>query len=102
MTERLNLKKELLEEKREESLAIAARHGAFDSQVFGSVARGDATADRDIDFLADYLSAKRSPWFPVSLIQGLEHLLGSKVDVVTLLGLNDRMRERVLQEASPI
>jgi predicted nucleotidyltransferase len=43
----------LLKEKREEILRIAARHGARNVRVFGSVARGDADEASDIDFLVE-------------------------------------------------
>ena len=39
----------LIEEKREDILRIAAQHGARDVRVFGSVARGEANAESDID-----------------------------------------------------
>ncbi|NEQ26789.1 MAG: nucleotidyltransferase family protein [Microcoleus sp. SIO2G3] len=89
---------ELLKEKREEIIRIAAQHGAYNVRVFGSVARGEANSDSDIDFLID-LGEKRSPWFPVRLIRDLEILLGRKVDIVTEKGLKERIRKRVLQEA---
>jgi uncharacterized protein len=44
---------ELLRSKRQEILAIAARHGARNIRVFGSVARGDAGSDSDIDILVE-------------------------------------------------
>lgn len=99
--ERLNqeLKVEtLLKEKREEILKIAAEHGAYNVRVFGSVARGEADLDSDIDFLVD-LGENFSPWFPVRLIRDLENLLGWKVDIVTEKGLKERIKERVLREA---
>ncbi|NDJ18649.1 nucleotidyltransferase family protein [Myxacorys almedinensis] len=89
---------ELLADKREEILAIAAQHGAYNVRVFGSVARGEARADSDIDFLVE-MGENRSSWFPVGLILDLEDLLGRKVDVATDGGLKDRIRERVLKEA---
>lgn len=89
---------ELLKEKREEILQIAAKHGAINVRIFGSVARGEADADSDVDFLID-LGEDLSPWFPVRLIRDLESLLGRKVDVVTENGLKTRIRDRVLQEA---
>jgi hypothetical protein len=89
---------ELLNEKREEIIRIAAQHGAYNVRVFGSVARGEANPDSDIDFLID-LGENRSPWFPVRLIRDLEKLLGRKVDIVTEKGLKERIRKRVLQEA---
>ncbi|KAM3090314.1 nucleotidyltransferase family protein [Phormidesmis sp. 146-35] len=89
---------ELLAGKREEILAIAAQHGAYNIRVFGSVARGEARDDSDVDFLVE-VGSDRSSWFPVGLIQDLEDLLGRKVDVATEKGLKDRIRERVLSEA---
>lgn len=68
-------------------------------RVFGSVARGEATEDSDIDFLVDYELEKITPWFPVSLIHDLEDLLDRKVDVVTAKSLHYFLRDRTLQEA---
>jgi hypothetical protein len=93
--------KELLSQKRQEILDIAAKHGACNIRVFGSVARGDTNQDSDIDFLID-LGENLSPWFPVRLIRDLENLLDRKVDIVTVKGLKERIRERVLKEAVPL
>jgi uncharacterized protein len=80
-------------------LEIAARHGAVDVRVFGSVARGEATGDSDVDFLIDYDPARRTPWFPIGLIQDWEELLDRKVDVATVAMLKEGIRDRVLGEA---
>ncbi|GAB4148700.1 MAG: nucleotidyltransferase domain-containing protein [Cyanobacteria bacterium J069] len=90
---------ELLQTQRSQILAIAAKHGAYNVRVFGSVARGTDNAESDIDFLVDYDPAKRSPWFPVGLLQDLETLLQRKVDVATPAMLKPQIRERVLDEA---
>lgn len=58
---------ELLREKREEILRIAAKHKAYNVRVFGSVARGEARWDSDVDFLID-VRENHSVWFPVGLI----------------------------------
>jgi len=92
---------ELITQKREAILNLAAKHGACNVRIFGSVARGDAREDSDIDFLID-LGEKLSPWFPVRFIRDLENLLGCKVDVITEKGLKERIRERVIQEAVPL
>jgi uncharacterized protein len=84
---------------REKIKAIAAQHGAFNVRVFGSVARGQADRNSDLDLLVDYDLDKISPWFPVRLIRDLENLLGIKVDVVTAEGLKDRIRDEALQES---
>ena len=92
---------ELLREKREEILQIAARHGARNVRVFGSVARGEADERSDIDLLID-LGPERTPWFPGGLIVDLEDLLGRDVDIATAAALRPRIRERVLREAVPL
>jgi uncharacterized protein len=89
---------QLLSENREDILAVAARHGASNIRVFGSVARGEETGNSDIDFLIDYDVKKISPWFPVRLIRDLENLLNHKVDVVTEKGLKPRIRVQVLAD----
>jgi predicted nucleotidyltransferase len=90
---------DLLAPKRAEILAIAEKHGAYNLRVFGSVARGEATTESDVDFLIDYDPSKRSAWFPAGLMLDLEDLLERKVDVATVDMLKDRIRDRVLKEA---
>ena len=72
----------LLRERREDILSRAYRHGARNVRIFGSVARGESTADSDIDLLV-VAGENTSPWFPAGLIEELETLLGGPVDVVT-------------------
>ncbi|MGH7165230.1 MAG: nucleotidyltransferase family protein [Nitrospiraceae bacterium] len=91
----------LLKEKREEVLKIAARHGARNVRIFGSVARGEADRESDVDFLVE-MDTGRSLFDLGGLLADLEALLGCKVDVVTEKGLKDRIRERVLREAVPV
>ena len=83
---------------RAEILAAAARHGATNVRVFGSVARGDAGATSDVDFLVDF-EPGRSLLDLAGLLVDLEDLLGHPVDVVTEPGLKARIRQRVLAEA---
>lgn len=90
-----------LKAKREEILGIAARHGARNIRVFGSVARGDARPDSDVDFLVD-LEPGRSLLDLGGFLMDLQDLLGRNVDVVTEKGLRERLRDRVLQEAIPL
>ncbi len=92
---------ELLQAKREEILRIAAKYGASNVRIFGSVARGEADEQSDIDLLVN-LEPGRSLLDLCGLLIDLEELLGCKVDVVTEKGLRDRIRERVLKEAVAI
>jgi len=89
---------ELLREKREEILQIAARHGARNVRVFGSVARGEADERSDIDFLVE-MERGRSLFDLGGLLVDLQDLLGQEVDVITIGGLRERMRDQVLREA---
>ena len=89
-----------LREHRDEILRLAAKHGARNVRVFGSAARGEATASSDIDFLVE-TSPRTSAWFPVGLIEDLEKLLGRKVDVLTDGGISPYLRHQIHEEAVP-
>jgi len=89
---------DLIQEKREDILRIAASHGASKVRLFGSVARGEAQPDSDIDFLVE-MESDRSLLDRIALIQDLEDLLGKKVDVATVKGLREVWRDRILNEA---
>jgi predicted nucleotidyltransferase len=90
-----------LSEKREEILRVAARNGARNIRVFGSVARGEADPLSDIDFLVE-MEPGRSLLDLGGLQAELEALLGCHVDVVTEKGLKARIRGRVVDEAVPV
>lgn len=91
----------LVRQKRNEILRIAERHGAYNVRVFGSVARGEAGPDSDVDLLID-AGEKVSSWFPAGLILDLEDLLGRRVDVVEEVALRPELRSYVLREAKPL
>ena len=92
---------ELLNAKRPEILRAAKDHGAGNVRVFGSVARGHASADSDVDLLVD-LEPGRSLLDHAALVLELEALLGRRVDVAVARGLRSRIRDRVLKEAIPL
>jgi len=83
---------------REAILRLAAQRGARDVRVFGSVARGEARPDSDIDFLV-VLDSGRSLFDLGGLLMDLHELLGCDVEVTTEKGLKERYRAQVLQEA---
>lgn len=87
-----------IQEKRDVILALAARHGARNVRVFGSVSRDEAGPQSDIDILVD-LEPDRSLLDLGGLLMDLEELLGRKVDVVTEKGLHWYIRDKVLKEA---
>jgi len=91
----------LLKDKRADILRLAAQYGARNVRIFGSVARGDAGPDSDVDVLVE-MEPGRSLLDLGGLLMDLQNLLGREVDVVTEKGLRDRIRERVLREAIPL
>jgi predicted nucleotidyltransferase len=90
--------KELLHLKRDDILHAAAKYGASNVRVFGSVAHGEEDEQSDLDLLVDMDNKCSLPHLAGLHIE-LEELLGCKVDVVTEEGLRDRIRERILQGA---
>jgi len=89
---------ELITDKRDDILRVAATHGARKVRVFGSVARGEADETSDSDFLVE-LEPGRTLFDLGGLLMDLRILLGREADVVTERGLRTRIRTRVLQEA---
>jgi predicted nucleotidyltransferase len=89
---------DLVTSKREKILRLAGRHGVTRVRVFGSMARDEAGPQSDVDLLVD-VGANTSPWFPGGLVTELEELLGRRVQIVTELGLDELLRDRVLEEA---
>ena len=92
---------QLLREKRDDIQRIAAKHGAYNIRVFGSVARREDKPESDIDLLID-AGPTTSSWFPAGLILDLEALLGRRVQVVTEKALHPDLRDHVLREALPL
>lgn len=87
--------------KRDEILSIAAKHGAHNVRLFGSIVRGETTDMSDIDLLVDFEEG-RSLFDLIALKQDLEDMLGREVDVVTNEALHWYIREQVMNEAVPL
>ncbi|MEY6433635.1 nucleotidyltransferase family protein [Thioalkalicoccus limnaeus] len=88
----------LIEQHRAAIRALAARHGIENVRVFGSMARGDAGADSDIDLLVS-LPPGRSGLALGGLLMDVQDLTHRKVDLVTEASLHPALRDRVLREA---
>ena len=89
---------ELIKTRRSDILALARKYGAHNVRIFGSVARGEARPDSDIDFLVE-MEPGRSLFDLGGLLYELRSLLGVEVDIVTENGLRSRIREQVIHEA---
>lgn len=90
-----------LRSRRDAILEIARRHGVVDIRVFGSVARGDADSDSDVDLLVE-LEPGRSLFDLDGLLMDLRDFFGVPVDVVTPAALQERVRSTVMREAVPL
>lgn len=93
---------DLLKDKRDEILRLAEQHGAMNVRVFGSVARGEANQDSDVDFLVDWDYDRISAWGGAGLYTALEALLGRRVDIATEQQLRPGMKERILKDSVPL
>jgi uncharacterized protein len=92
---------ELIAPRRSEILELVRRHRARSPRVFGSVARGTATARSDLDLLVDF-EPEASALDHIGLMQDLEGLLGRPVDVATPSSLHWIIRPQALLEAVPV
>ena len=90
-----------IEKKRDLIRKTAAKHGAFNVRVFGSVARGEAGPESDVDLLVE-VAEQHSAWFPGGLLVELEDILGRKVEIVEPEALHWYIRDQVLDEAIPL
>jgi uncharacterized protein len=88
-------------ERRGEILRIAERCGARSLRVFGSVARGEAKEGSDLDLLVEW-EPGRDLLDHARLVLDLEELLGVKVHVGTERSLHWYVRDRILDEATPL
>jgi predicted nucleotidyltransferase len=86
---------------RREILELAARHGARNVRVFGSVARGDDRPGSDVDLLVD-VEPGRTLLDVIGFEQDLQELLGRRVEVLTEGGLSPYLQERILAEAAAL
>ena len=85
----------LIETHRRQIVELARRRGIVNVRVFGSMARGDAGADSDVDLLVT-LPPGASALALGGLLMDAQDLLGRRVDVVTEPALHPALRERVL------
>ena len=86
-----------IREKREAIVRIAARHGASQVRVIGSVARGEARPDSDVDLLVTW-SEGTSLLDQAALMLELESLLGRKVDIASDGWVKPSIRESVYRD----
>jgi uncharacterized protein len=86
---------------RQQILQLAAAFGASNVRVFGSIARGEARPDSDVDLLIDF-PPDRSLLEWSAFWQELERVLGARVDLAVASDLRPEVRSVVLNEAIPL
>lgn len=90
-----------LRARRDEILELAQRYGATNLRVFGSVARGEATPDSDVDLLVNFHEG--TSLFELSgFWQDLQELLGRDVNLLSENGLKERFRKRIEGDIVPL
>ncbi len=92
---------DIIGNKRDDILRLAAQYGAFNVRVFGSVARGEAREDSDVDFLVDFKSGYRLMEH-VGFVVDLQELLGRRVEVAIEKNLREELRPYIMKDITPL
>jgi predicted nucleotidyltransferase len=82
-------------------IPICHQYDVAKLSVFGSVARGEATAESDIDLLIYYYKRK-TLLTTIKLQREMSAILQRRVDLLTEAALSPYLRERILKEAQVI
>lgn len=86
---------------REKILPVLRRHGIKRAGIFGSVVRGEATPESDVDILVE-LDELASLLDFIGIKLELEDVLGKPVDLVEYVAIRPRLRAHILREEVPI
>jgi len=82
---------------KERILPILKEAGVLRSSIFGSVVRGEARPDSDVDILVE-LPKDKSMFDLIELEEKLESILGKKVDVITYRSVHHLLRDIIFKE----
>jgi len=77
---------------------LCERHDIGRLRLFGSAARGEESAESDVDLIADF-TRRKSLVDVVRIEREFSDRLGRKVDLLTEGALSPYLRERILLEA---
>ncbi len=90
-----------VDEIKEKIVPILKQRGVTRAAVFGSVARGEDTAESDIDILVE-IPHRHGLFEFASIKLALEDVLGKKVDLIEYQAIKPRIRENILNSQVPI
>jgi predicted nucleotidyltransferase len=83
----------------EELREVCTRYQVSRLEVFGSVGRGEASPESDVDVLYELAPGARLGWNIETLADELSELFGRRVDLISRNALHARLRDQVLAEA---
>ncbi len=76
---------------------VLEKNGVRRAALFGSIVRGEATEESDIDLLVEF-KGRKSLLDLSGLKLDIEEALGKKADVLTYDSLHPLLRDRILKE----
>lgn len=94
MENQTDLRTEIISTLRDHQTELMAR-GFKHIAIFGSVARGQARADSDVDLLVELDRSKRLGLEYFGVLERIEEILGRRIDVVTLPVRKERLRATI-------
>ncbi len=92
---------DIIGDKRDDILRLAAGYGVRNVRIFGSVARGEARPDSDMDLMVDF-SEGSTIFDAVGLWQDLTEMMGRDVSVIGEDSPDDPFMQRILKDAIPL
>ncbi|PXF51814.1 MAG: hypothetical protein C4B55_05555 [Candidatus Methanophagaceae archaeon] len=95
------MKQEQIEKIKKTLIEVLRKYGVKKAALFGSVARGEATEESDIDLLIEF-EGRKSLLDLAGLKLELQELLRRRVDLLTYKSLHPLLKERILSEQEEI
>ncbi len=95
------MKKDQIDEIKKTLIEVLKKHGVKKAALFGSIVRGEATEESDIDLLIEF-GGRKSLLYLAGLKLELQELLRRRIDVLTYKSLHPLLKERILSEQEVI
>ena len=95
------MKEDPLEELKKTLIDVLRKHDVKKAALFGSIVRGEATDESDIDLLVEF-EGRKSLLDLAGLKLDLQEIVRRNVDVLTYKSLHPLLKERILREQEVI